>query len=125
MSSDASAAPEDDGQMMLLAAVVLVVAFLSLSVLVGRLSVIEAQTVGDSANPLLEHAKVVERGVCAILRGSTDSAPLLTNLTVLLGQTGILASFSSTGADGAESVTVRLYDGRSSIEILVRETTDC
>lgn len=104
--------------MMLLAAVVLVVAFLALSVMVGRIATIEPQTLRDSDQPLLAEAETVRRGACAIFEITTgaseadDTGTAFAFLALQLAGRGYFATFTRDPLD-VTGVGVTLVHGPS------------
>ena len=109
--------------MMLLAAIVLLVAFLSLTALVARVSVVEQETSRDVSPAVLREAEAVERAVKAIdkadLLGTGDTA--LAALESLEGERGFLLSLQACSGN---KVTAYLSDAQSSLSFVV-SVADC
>lgn len=117
----------DAGQMMLLAAVVLVVAFLALSVMVGRISTIEGQTLRDVDNSLLDEAEALRRGVCAAFEVTGDTGQLQSLLEVLglqLAGRAFHVTWPPWPLAADDTLTLTLRHGASAVSFTVVES-DC
>ena len=117
MSSD------DNGQMMLLAAIVLIVAFLSLTTLVARISIIEQETVRDVSPAVLSEMDAVSTAV-HILDVTNRTGSNLTTLATFEAQRGFLLQASCSGSAGASMVAAVLSDGSSRVSLQIA-VADC
>lgn len=102
--------------MMLLAAIVLLVAFLSLTTLVARVSVVEQETGRDVSPTILREAEAVRRAIEALDAAGVVNAGMRGELEDSEGQRGYFASVDCvTGV----LVEVVLSDARSAVQFQV------
>ncbi|MEK6976454.1 MAG: hypothetical protein AABY18_08955 [Candidatus Thermoplasmatota archaeon] len=110
---------DENGQMMLLAAIVLLIAFVSLAVMVARVTLVANETTRDTHGAFLREAGAVTQTVEMLL--AVSPAPTYTvfqdqvqDLQAYEAQRGFLLSWECND-DGLDSF--RLTDGRSVITI--------
>lgn len=111
----------DDGQMMLLAAIVLLIAFVSMAVMISRVTLVASETSRDQHGPFLREAGAVAEALTILQAtrdapGGTDAilGNQIADLQSFEAQRGFLLSWDCVAA-GPD--TFRLTDGRSVLTI--------
>lgn len=104
--------------MMLLAAIVLLIAFVSMAVMISRVTLVASETSRDQHGPFLREAAAVAEALALFADGTNPDEAILgtqiSDLQTFEAQRGYLLSWdcSATGDD-----TFRLTDGRSTFTI--------
>ena len=114
---------DERGQMMLLAAIVLLIAFVSLAVMVARVTLVANETTRDSHGPFLREASAVSQTVDMLLDVTGPTGPTyaqfeaqVSDLQAFEAQRGFLLSWECN--NNLDDV-FRLTDGRSTVLIVV------
>lgn len=119
------AGADERGQMMLLAAIVLLIAFVSLAVMVARVTLVANETTRDSHGPFLREARAVASAVGMIQGETTAYAAFLDyieDLQAFEAQRGFLLSWE---CDAGGDDVFRLTDGRSVTTIELPGPASC
>ena len=126
MHSESRGRDEEHGQMMLLAAIVLLIAFLSMAVMVARVTLVANETSLDQHGAFLREAEAVARTITMIDEATNDNTLIgsqIADLQAFEAQRGYLLSWDCN-ASPADDV-FRFTDGRSTAEIELPGASVC